>query len=415
MLRGEKGTGKTTLGRVHMRLFRNHALHVTNQRHLVGHFNAHLVDALALLVDEAFWAGDRAAVGPLNGLITERSLIIEPKGVNAFEATNRLKIMIASNADWVIPATADERRYFVLDVSNCRQGDARYFKELYDAIDGDELPAFLDHLLNLDLSDFNHRQPPATQTLASQKLVGADKLTAYWFDCLWAGELVGVWYEEDQRPDGWPEDVVRTELHRAYVKYAHEHGDRHPMSHAHMARKLAQMMPGGLLQTIRPNKRNGTNSQPWRYALDTLDRCRESFQRHMRVPVIDWPGLEEPRRDGPKKTAGPAHQQPDLFGGDDPPVYPGTHTPGPFRTGAIARRSIGRALRPRHLGWSSRAPAHGPRSGSPLTSQLTPPRRVRDGRAVARPTSSASAPISAGALPTQHRRPVGGPRVLRSR
>ena len=109
---------------------------------------------------------------------------------------------MASNADWVVPATHDERRYFVLDVSECRRGDREYFTRLYSALDGDELPAFLNYLLRLDLSDFDHRNPPHTMALNRQKLASADSLTRFWYDCLTNGEIVGT-----DEPD-WPEDVV---------------------------------------------------------------------------------------------------------------------------------------------------------------------------------------------------------------
>ena len=121
MLRGLKGTGKGTLGQILHRLFRHHAMHISNPAHFTGRFNGHLVDVLFLFVDEAFWAGDKAGEGTLKALVTEPTIPIEPKFVNLFQTTNRLKILMASNADWVVPATADERRYFVLDVSDMPQ------------------------------------------------------------------------------------------------------------------------------------------------------------------------------------------------------------------------------------------------------------------------------------------------------
>ena len=128
MLRGLKGTGKGTLGQILHRLFRHHAMQISNPAHFTGRFNGHLVDVLFLFVDEAFWAGDKAGEGTLKALVTEPTIPIEPKFVNLFQTPNRLKILMASNADWVVPATADERRYFVLDVSDMPQrGDRGYF------------------------------------------------------------------------------------------------------------------------------------------------------------------------------------------------------------------------------------------------------------------------------------------------
>jgi phage/plasmid-associated DNA primase len=283
VLRGAKGTGKGTLGQILHRLFRHHAMHISNPAHFTGRFNGHLVDVLFLFVDEAFWAGDKAGEGTLKALVTERTIPIEPKFVNLFQTTNRLKILMASNADWVVPATADERRYFVLHVSECRRGDRDYFTKLHAAIDGAELQAFLDHLLRLDLSDFDHRSPPHTAALNEQKLVGADSLTRFWLDCLTAGEIV-------RTDDGdWPEDIVKQRLHAAYLDHAHDHGDRHPLTQNHMARKLADLMPRRELRSIRPLRPHGDILRPPRFILPPLSECRASFLERMRIGQYEWP------------------------------------------------------------------------------------------------------------------------------
>ena len=200
VLRGLKGTGKGMVGQMLMRIFQNHSLHITNSKHLVGNFNAHLVDALFLFLDEAFWAGDKQGEGTLKALITERTIMIEPKGVDAFQMPNRLKILMASNNDWVVPASADERRYFVLDVSDERKGDNAYFKALAAAIEGDELAALLDELLRdgpVRASIIATRRIPTVSN--KQKLIGGDSLQKFWLDCLTAGRIVNSALEED-----WP-------------------------------------------------------------------------------------------------------------------------------------------------------------------------------------------------------------------
>ena len=85
VLRGLKGhRQRSWSGQVLMRIFRDHSLHITQQQHLVGNFNCHLVDALFLFLDEAYWAGDKQGEGTLKALITEGTIMIEPKGVDAF-------------------------------------------------------------------------------------------------------------------------------------------------------------------------------------------------------------------------------------------------------------------------------------------------------------------------------------------
>ena len=142
---------------------------------------------------------------------------------------------MASNNDWVVPASADERRYFLLDVSDCRKGDRAYFTKLNASIEGDELTGFLGHLLELDLTNFDHRNPPHTEGLNKQKLIGAESFVRYWYDCLSAGYLLNTG-EGD-----WPDDVVCQVLHGGYADHAHQHGDRHPITNNQLGVKLRQL------------------------------------------------------------------------------------------------------------------------------------------------------------------------------
>ena len=287
VLRGEKGIGKGIFAQVLMRIFRDHALHVTNPRHLLGQFNAHLVDALFLFVDEAFWGGDKSGEGIFKGLITEPSIMIEPKGVDPFMMPNRLKILMASNNDWVVPATADERRYLVLDVSNKYQGKHKYFVRLAEALENGELAAFLDHLRTLDLSRFNIRAVPHTKALNNQKLIGADSVTHFWYDCLCEGAIIGT------KDVSWPADVVTQVLHAAYLDHAHDHCGRHPVSDARMVERLDQLWAGCGVRRIRPNKPHEGIQRPQRYALGSLAQHREAFLRAMRIAEHSWPVIEE--------------------------------------------------------------------------------------------------------------------------
>jgi len=113
VLKGGKGCGKGVFVRALKRCFGEHGMQISNQEHLVGKFNGHLRSCLFLFADEAFWAGDKKGESVLKGLITEPCLVIEQKGIDAVQWPNRLKIAMAANADWVVPASAGERRYAV--------------------------------------------------------------------------------------------------------------------------------------------------------------------------------------------------------------------------------------------------------------------------------------------------------------
>ena len=119
--------------------------------------------------------------------------------------------------------------------------------KLAAAIEGDELAAFLDHLLRLDLADFDHRNPPHTEGLNQQKLIGAESFIRYWNDCLAAGYLLNT------GEDNWPDDIVCQVLHAGYVEHAHQHGDRHPLTIDQLGIRLRQLSPPDF-RTSRPHK-----------------------------------------------------------------------------------------------------------------------------------------------------------------
>jgi hypothetical protein len=195
-----KGSGKGMFAVAVTRIFGEHALHIFQQGHLTGTFNGHLRSCLFLYADEAFWAGDKKGESVLKGLITERSLMLEQKGIDAVQWPNRIHLMMAGNADWVVPASHDERRYAVFDVSDkyakgMASEDDRiaYFGALQREIDNGGLEAMLYELLHWDLGDWHPRQVYETEGLRRQKEQSMSLLEQWFDELLQAGNLPGGW------------------------------------------------------------------------------------------------------------------------------------------------------------------------------------------------------------------------------
>ena len=169
VLRGKEGVGKGVAIKYFGMLFGSHFRHISQPGHLTGHFNAHLQQCSVLFADEAFFAGDRAHENILKALITEESLMIEPKGIDPFSVANRLHIMLSSNNAWVVPAGADARRYFVLTVADTYKQNHSYFDAIDRQMADGGREALLHTLMNRDISKFNVRNVPQTKALADQK------------------------------------------------------------------------------------------------------------------------------------------------------------------------------------------------------------------------------------------------------
>jgi Family of unknown function (DUF5906) len=195
---GALGSGKGTLGKALLKIFGQHALHISSPEHLTGRFNAHLRQCCFLFADEAYGPKDKSAEGTLKRLITEDTLTIEQKGRDPIEVPNLLHVMMASNNEWVIPAGAHERRFMVQRVSEAHRQDPAWFGPLYRQMREGGYGAMLFDLLRRDLGDWHPRDVVRTAALVEQQEESLSPFDAWWFELLQTGELAGA---DDNHPD----------------------------------------------------------------------------------------------------------------------------------------------------------------------------------------------------------------------
>lgn len=282
VLRGLKGTGKDSVADyVALMIGRRHAPTVAQSEHIVGRFNRRLEAALLLHVQEGSWAGDRKAEAVLKYIVTSETVEIERKGVDSFSLRSVLRVFISANANWVVPASPDERRWAVFEVSDCRKGDKSYWDAFHAEKDGDGPAALLHYLQRYDISDFDVRKVPNTKGLRNQKLASLRGIYAWWFDVLESGELGSYFQEADwqDRPLAIPRDELRG-LYHTYAKNRRFEGD--PIDSRQFGIEMRKLLPG------IDNKRSRTKrGRSWQYILPPLPSARRQFDQWLASPV-DW-------------------------------------------------------------------------------------------------------------------------------
>jgi hypothetical protein len=246
VVRGPKGCGKGIFGRWVTAAFGHHGLQIYNSVQLVGRFNEHLRDCVVLFGDEAFYAGDKQHEGVLKGLVTEPLIAIEGKYQRVVVVRNMLHLILASNAEWVIPATSDERRYCVFDVPDYHCGDLPYFADLVKEMESGGLAAMVYDLRRRDLSAFNVRVVPQTSGLTKQKTLSLDSAERWWLAVLARGF---VWKSRYGAPyfQRWHEFYSTELLHRSYVQWCQENRPRDPKRREEIGRLLTK-----IYQSSRP-------------------------------------------------------------------------------------------------------------------------------------------------------------------
>ena len=186
VIQGVEGTGKSLIKRA-MRRIQGSAVHSVSQpKHITGNFNNHLVHTLLLVCEEALWAGDKAAEGVLKDLITEETITVEAKGIDAISSRNYSRLLLLTNSDWAIPAGANSRRYFVLETEDKHANDQAYFKPLFDEIDKGGAEAMLFDLLKRPIAS-NLRYAPVTAALLKQREQSLSNLERWLLDAARAG------------------------------------------------------------------------------------------------------------------------------------------------------------------------------------------------------------------------------------
>jgi hypothetical protein len=224
VFRGRKGTGKGILGECMIRIFGNrHSLHLSNPVQLAGRFTGHYECCVFVFADEAIWAGDKTAEQQLKSLITNPTYALEAKFKDARLAANRLKFLLASNSDWVIPSGDRERRWAVGDVSEARIGDHPYFDELIEEINGGGLEAMLHDLLHMKLESWHPRDDvPETDAARDQNRLSLTPEQKWLFYLLQQGKLPrpGLKHKNRCKLDDLLESAQQSVGHKKSLQHA---------------------------------------------------------------------------------------------------------------------------------------------------------------------------------------------------
>jgi hypothetical protein len=310
VMRSIQGTGKGTLAKALCKLLGQHSLLISNAKHLTGNFNAHLQDTVFLFADEAFFAGDPQHVGVLKSMITDDMLLIEGKFKNAVQSKNYVHLMMASNADWVIPAELEDRRFAMFEVLTNKLRDFEYFNKIDQELYAGGYQAMLYDLQKWDISEFNHRLAPQTEALQQQKKRSLPFEVSWWMNCLHRGWVHKSTCGMADYFERWHVTISRQLAHAAYETAASKAHQRRPLSPEDFGRFMTKMgaMGGrgrgvitgeqitdvetGLGGTVRRGQLIKAENAAYTYTPGDIREARQKFQDATGLRV-DW-GDQDP-------------------------------------------------------------------------------------------------------------------------
>jgi len=288
-----QGTGKGTFAKWFGALFGRHYSHFSDPKQVTGNFNAALGGSVVVFVDEAFFAGDPRNSDAMKRLITEQTITVERKFVDATETLNCLHFIIASNHDWVVKIELDDRRYVFLDVSEHKKGDRAYWKAIDTAMrpvkegGGNGLAHLLYALQTTDISDFDVTAFPKTAGHRDQRIRSMSPDEQWWFHKLSEGVLL---------PGAtWTSTITKAHLLEDYYADMQRQRVTRPSTPTTLYKFLHRVCPPGWPKQARlrvadrgdPHPAPKSTAMPT-YQFPELATCRAHWEANF-GGAVEWP------------------------------------------------------------------------------------------------------------------------------
>lgn len=272
-----RGTGKSTVSVLMEKLLGQYAMRIQDSKHLLGAFNSHLANKLFVTIEEAFWSGSPKDAGKFRTLITDSTMTIEAKGKDAIEVDSYHRFLMCTNNEWAVPAHQQERRFFVLEVSDCKQQNKEYFRELYADIEEPEtigqLFSFLQHY---DISPFNLHKAPMTEALQAQIMESLPSEAEWFRTVLDEGMLLDGYMSyslEERKP------IPKRSFYSSYIAFCDD-------MRVNYGRKSSKALGKYLKQTLGvvsdggKIKQDNSNYRLNCYLTKSLEEMKSIFEQH---------------------------------------------------------------------------------------------------------------------------------------
>lgn len=135
VLVGPQGAGKSFLGEqvIGPIIGPGHYVQMNSIESLTSKFNAIADNKLFIQCDEATHSYQKDVASKLKSIITDETVVIEPKGINSYKKPNHMHFLFTSNDEHgaiFIDPSPYERRYTVLRVNPIRAQDMEYWSQM---------------------------------------------------------------------------------------------------------------------------------------------------------------------------------------------------------------------------------------------------------------------------------------------
>lgn len=279
VLCGSQGVGKNSFVEPLGLLLGVHYVLLSNITELVSNFNYHLKYAVLIHANEALWGGSQKEIGCVKAMITEKTCLIEPKGKDRIALRNYKHIILSSNEDWPVHLDRDDRRFYVLRVSEQQKENYNYFAGIQKQLDAEGYEALLYDLLNEDVTNFNPRKVPHSIEAFDIKMLSASTVDQYIYEVLQEGCFdIG-----NESSNGiWPDVISKKSVVYDYQCWCVRNSVK-PTSNPQFSKRLKR-----LIISIGDTKPSEEGRRISKYQMPSLENARTEFEKAYKSDNRIW-------------------------------------------------------------------------------------------------------------------------------
>lgn len=200
VIKGKKGVGKDTYFDAVGKLFGKYYLTTSRPEHdLFSRFNSISNMKLLLKLEEANFQVNKEFEERFKGMITSGKDVFEKKGKDIIEVDSFSNYVLTTNQHVPVAMTHDERRFVIFQASTEKKGDSQFWRSVYSQLENTSVyEAYLHHLMNIDVSDFN---PTFDKVITADYKESLDSFIPY--HCRWFQREVERCEERNEETIKW--------------------------------------------------------------------------------------------------------------------------------------------------------------------------------------------------------------------
>ncbi|MFO7893251.1 MAG: DUF5906 domain-containing protein [Longimicrobiales bacterium] len=238
----EQGVGKDIIFNQMMKkiIGPRHFYSTMDINEVVGHFNRNLEGKTYAIVDEVDNISSEQHAA-LKSVITEDTVKIEKKGVDAYPVENYVNVVMTTNVTdrRIMRIDPSNRRFIIIECDssvNRRDDKHEYFQDMIDFLGLNKhdhtgtypgIKSFFYVLSSLNLREFDPRRIPVTDHTNDLKLQSLNSIHQWWLACLYDGDIKGYGDIKMALASDWEKGDMaanKEEFYRHYVSYCRYRG-----------------------------------------------------------------------------------------------------------------------------------------------------------------------------------------------